>query len=66
MHVKQGLNSLGSKLHLSLHFFAHDCVLIDHTASRLHRGTLSPIWPLSSNYKNIRPVTPSSQQLFHP
>ena len=32
----------------------------------VHRGTLLPIWPLSWNYEDIRPVTPCWHQLFHP
>ena len=31
----------------------------------VHRGTLLPIWPLSSHYEDIRPVMPCWRQLFH-
>ena len=33
---------------------------------RVHRGTLPPVWPLSSYYEAIRPVMPCWHQLFHP
>ena len=32
----------------------------------VHRGTLPPIWPLSSCYEDIRPGMPCWHQLFHP